>query len=187
MVYCRASATPSMRRTASEWPWLTPGPQKVSPEPSGKIAVPKRRIMEKRPGSQPVLMTAAVPPALAAASTLAKCSGTRAWVSKVSTTQYFLASSGVCTGRSVALPPQRSSTSTSAFPSSKTDMGKTGVSSRYGWTVSGARRVKMPVKTISSFCSTAASAPRPTLPYPTMPTRIILCLSCSAVLYLDSI
>ena len=29
MVYCRASRTPGMRRTASEWPWLTPRPQKV--------------------------------------------------------------------------------------------------------------------------------------------------------------
>ena len=28
-VYCRASSTPGMRRMASEWPWLTPRPQKV--------------------------------------------------------------------------------------------------------------------------------------------------------------
>ena len=29
MVYCLASATPLIRRMASECPWLTPGPQKV--------------------------------------------------------------------------------------------------------------------------------------------------------------
>ena len=29
MVYCLASATPSIRRMASECPWLTPLPQKV--------------------------------------------------------------------------------------------------------------------------------------------------------------
>ena len=28
-VYCLASCTPSIRRIASEWPWLTPLPQKV--------------------------------------------------------------------------------------------------------------------------------------------------------------
>ena len=76
------------------------------------------RARENMPGSQPTEMIPIFPPALAAASTLAKCSGTRAWVSKESTTLKRRAYFGVCSGRSVALPPQRIITSSlSAQPS----------------------------------------------------------------------
>ena len=52
-------------------------------------------------------------PFLAAKSVLAKCLGISACVSKLSITLKFSASAGVCTGRSVALPPQIITTSIS--------------------------------------------------------------------------
>ena len=70
--------------------------------------------MENMPGSQPAEMTATLPPTFAAASTSAKWAGMFAWVSNESTTLNMLAHAGVCSGRSFALPPHRTSTSTSA-------------------------------------------------------------------------
>ena len=65
------------------------------------------RFKENIPGSQPTEMMPTVPLFLAASSTAAKCLFTFAWVSKLSTTLNHCANSGVCSGRSVALPPHR--------------------------------------------------------------------------------
>ena len=51
------------------------------------------------------------PLSFAAASTRAKCSGMEAWVSKLSSTLKSFARAGVMAGRSVADPPQMTSTS----------------------------------------------------------------------------
>ncbi|ODR43372.1 hypothetical protein BEI60_00850 [Eisenbergiella tayi] len=74
-----------------------------------------RRFRENIPGSQPQDMIPTFPLFFASASTAAKCSGIFAWVSKLSITWKYPANSGVCTGKSVALPPQRINTSILSF------------------------------------------------------------------------
>lgn len=71
----------------------------------------KTRCKENMPGSQPQEINAALPPSLAALLTFSKCSGMRAWVSKLSITVKCLATIGVCSIKSVAEPPQRTITS----------------------------------------------------------------------------
>src|SRR5699024_11926494 len=65
------------------------------------------RFRENRPGSQPTEIRPTWPFSRQAASTASKCWGIFAWVSKLSMTWKYFAISGVCLGRSVALPPQR--------------------------------------------------------------------------------
>ena len=78
------------------------------------MLVAYRRASENMPGSQPPEIKATLPPAFASTSTSAKWAGMFACVSNESTTLNRLAQAGVCSGRSFALPPHRTSTSTSA-------------------------------------------------------------------------
>ncbi len=86
-------------------------------------------------------------------------------MSKLSTTLNRAASRGVCSGRSVALPPQSTSTSIRSRQSSAASAGTTGTSVT-GCTVSTGRRVNTAASSISGAAPTASSTPRPKLPYP---------------------
>ena len=124
--------------------------------------------MENRPGSQPAEIRATWPEALAAASTAAKCSGMRAWVSKESTVLNRVAAAGVCSIRSVAEPPQFRQTSTLSAQAAMSSTWATGAP----WvvTVAGSRRVKTTATSMSAFLVMACSTPRPRLPYPLIAT-----------------
>ena len=113
-------------------------------------------------------------PAFAAASTLAKCSGIRAWVSKLSMTLNIFAYSGVCVGRSVALPPQMISTSILSVHSFAASAFTTGTPSVRISTVSGDLLVKTAASSISGFCRMAHSTPRPRFPYPKIPILMLI-------------
>ena len=132
-----------------------------------------RRFSENRPGSQPQEMSAHVPASRAAASTFAKCAGMLACVSNESTTLYSAAYFGVCSGRSVALPPHRTSTSMSSLPVSRSATERTGTPSVAMLTLAGSRRVYTAASSMSSFWRMASSTPRPRFPYPKMPMRVI--------------
>ena len=132
-----------------------------------------RRFSENRPGSQPQEMSAHVPASRAAASTFAKCAGMLACVSNESTTLYSAAYFGVCSGRSVALPPHRMSTSMSSLPVSRSATERTGTPSVAMLTLAGSRRVYTAASSMSSFWRIASSTPRPRFPYPKMPMRVI--------------
>ena len=132
-----------------------------------------RRFSENRPGSQPQEMSAQVRALRAAASTFAKCVGMLACVSNESTTLYSAAYFGVCSGRSVALPPHRMSTSMSSLPVSRSATERTGTPSVAMLTLAGSRRVYTAASSMSSFWRMASSTPRPRFPYPKMPMRVI--------------
>ena len=105
----------------------------------------------------------------AAASTSSKCSGILAWVSKLSTTLNNSAYFGVCSGRSVALPPQRINTSILSFHCSISFTEQTSALFVRIDTFSGARLVNTAVSSMSGFCLIAHSTPLPRFPYPKMP------------------
>ena len=137
--------------------------------PSGRMQFAYRRLRENIPGSQPQEINATLPAAFAAASTFAKCSGMRAWVSKLSTTLKSFAYSGVCFGRSVALPPQIIMTSILSFQAATSATEATVAPGVRIFTVCGSRLVNTATSSVSSFCFTAHSTPRPRLPYPMIP------------------
>src|SRR5699024_7656483 len=124
---------------------------------------PSTRFKEKSPGSQPVAITPRLLFALAAASTAAKCSGTLAWVSKLSTTTNCCTYCGVCSGKSVAEPPQSTSTSTLPWYASSSDTCTKGALACCV-KEQGSRRLKIATNSISLFFCIAASTPRPKLP-----------------------
>ena len=109
-------------------------------------------------------MSATWPVSRAAASTLAKCSGILAWVSKLSTTLKYFAYSGVWRGVSVALPPQRISTSISSLCPAISAAGYTGIPSVSIFTLSGGLLVNTATSLMSEFCLSAHSTPLPRLP-----------------------
>ena len=80
---------------------------------TSSMITPNNRLIpsENSPGSQPTEIMAVLLLARAASFTALKCSGMRACVSKLSMTLKYFAYSGVCTGRSVALPPHNTRTS----------------------------------------------------------------------------
>ena len=84
------------------------------------------------------------------------------------------AASGVCSGRSVALPPQRTITSILSLNSPALEAEKTGVPLRV-LTAEGSRRVNTAVKDMSPLVRTADSTPRARFPYPIKPILIISC------------
>ena len=112
---------------------------------------------------------------LAAESTFSKCSGILACVSKLSTTLNISANFGVCTGKSVALPPQRIITSILSFHCSTSSTEHTKAPSVNIDTLSGARLVNTATSSISGFCLIAHSTPLPRFPYPIIPI-LIFCL-----------
>ena len=132
------------------------------------------RFKENIPGSQPTEIMPICPLSFAAASTFAKCSGILAWVSKLSTTWNILAYFGVCSGRSVALPPQRIITSILSVHCSTSFTEHTAASLVKIETCSGARLVNTATSSISGFCLIAHSTPLPKLPYPKIPILILI-------------
>ena len=104
------------------------------------------------------------PPFLAAASTAAKCSGIFACVSKLSTTLKFSANSGVCVGRSVALPPQR--TKTSNLPLCDKISSALNTGAPHVFISLGFLRLKTAESSKSLLFLAASSTPRPKFPYP---------------------
>ena len=94
--------------------------------PCGSMAVDIMRFKEKRPGSQPREMMARWPLSFAARSTSSKCAGILACVSKLLITVKWRAYSGVCVGKSVALPPQSTMTSILSFQLSASESATTG-------------------------------------------------------------
>ena len=108
----------------------------------------------------------------AATSTFSKCSGIFACVSKLSTTLNICAYFGVCSGRSVALPPHKIMTSILSFHSSTSATEHTFASFVRIETLSGARLVNTATSSISGFCLIAHSTPRPRFPYPKIPIFI---------------
>ena len=118
-------------------------------------------------------MTLIFPAFFDASSTFLKCSGILAWVSKLSTTLKSAAYSGVILGRSVALPPQRMRTSILSFHSAAFAADTTGTFSVAILSDAGSRRVNTAASSVSGLCLMAFSTPRPRLPYPIIPMRII--------------
>ena len=92
-----------------------------------------------------------LPEAFAASSTLSKCSGIFAWVSKLSMQLNIDAIAGVCTGRSVAEPPQIIITSILSVIFFASSASITGTPAVRSFTVSGGRRVKTAQSSISGF------------------------------------
>ena len=115
------------------------------------MLVAYRRASENMPGSHPAEMTATLPPSRAAASTRAKCSGIFACVSNESTTLNKDAHAGVCSGRSLALPPQSTSTSMSPACAARSSAECTATPSVSGLTLEGSRRVNTAASSMSSF------------------------------------
>ena len=138
------------------------------------MAFAYKRFRENIPGSQPTEIIATCPPFFAASSTAAKCSGILAWVSKLSTTLKYSAYLGVCTGKSVALPPQIMRTSSSSFMFTASSTWYTFAVSVNIFTSSGLRRVKTAFNSMSGLCFTAHSTPRPRFPYPKIPILILM-------------
>ena len=95
-------------------------------------------------------------------------------MSKLSTTLNSLAYSGVCFGRSVALPPHIISTSTSSACAAASSALYTGVPFVRMLTSSGFLRENTAVSSMSGFCLMAHSTPRPRLPYPMIPILIVI-------------
>ena len=108
-------------------------------------------MSEKSPGSQPIEIIPTFPDSLAALSTFAKCSGILACVSKLSITLNNFANSGVCVGKSLALPPQiiRTSISEACLAASETEY--TGTLFVIILTVDGSLLVNTALSSISSF------------------------------------
>ena len=121
-------------------------------------------MIENNPGSQPTEIIEVLPFWEAASFTDLKYSGIFAWVSKLSTVWKMAASSGPCTGKSVAEPPQRITTSISFFKEAASDIFITLALAVLIWILSGFLLVKTVVNIISSFWAIAASTPRPILP-----------------------
>ena len=132
------------------------------------------RFKENIPGSQPTEIIPTCPLSFADLSTFSKCSGILACVSKLSTTLNIFAYFGVCSGKSVALPPQRIITSILSFHCSTSSTEQTAAPSVKMDTVSGARLVNTAASSISGFCLIAHSTPRPRLPYPKIPIFMFL-------------
>ena len=130
------------------------------------------RFKENMPGSQPTEMIPTCPLSFAAASTSSKCSGILAWVSKLSTTLNSFAYFGVCSGRSVALPPHRIITSILSFHFSTSATEQTAAVFVRIDTASGARLVNTTTSSMSGFCLIAHSTPLPRFPYPKIPIFI---------------
>ena len=144
--------------------------------PCGKIAPAYILFRENIPGSQPTEIIATFPPAVALASTFAKCSGMFAWVSKLSITLNSSAYFDVCTGKSVALPPQRIITSIFPCHFSTSSIWQTATPSERTLTLSGFLLVNTATNSMSGFCLMAHSTPRPKLPYPNIPILILIIL-----------
>jgi hypothetical protein len=132
--------------------------------PSGKIALAYNMLSENSPGSHPTEIIATLLPFFAALSTFSKCSGILACVSKLSTTLNKFAHSGVCVGKSFALPPHKISTSILSDQFANSQMCKTLAVFELIFKSSGALRVNTATSSISGFCSTALSTPRPRFP-----------------------
>ena len=119
------------------------------------------RCKENMPGSQPQEINVAVLASLATLSTLAKCSGIRACVSKESMQLKYFVTIGVCSIRSVAEPPQRTITSILPLKFGRSSIVYVGTPETVSKPL---RRENTPTSSISGCNFMDASTPRPKLP-----------------------
>ena len=93
-------------------------------------------------------------------------------MSKLSITLKYFTYSGVCFGKSVALPPQITKTSIFSFHFMISSTLQTTAVSMLTEISAGFLRVNTATSSISSFWQIASSTPRPKFPYPKIPIRV---------------
>ena len=158
---------------ASEWPWLTPFPQKVYVFPLGMKHSAINLFKEKIPGSQPHDINDVFLPSNEAVLTFLKCSWIFAWVSKLSITLNIFAYFGVWIGKSVAEPPQIIKTSILSCHFSISATDKT-IFLFKELIVLGSLLVKIATNSISVLYFITCSMPFPKFPYPNIPIFIFI-------------